>query len=120
MQGGAIWLGGKGLINSRMCLIDVVLSCINSDQTAQRVEVGAVNSERAVVKTDRFVDLVLRQSYGSKVDIYVRAPGRRGQRRQEILTGRLSVSQLQGRRAVGDERVSSQIRQHLRRHVAIR
>src|SRR5258708_7884549 len=102
-----------------MCLIDVVLSRINSDQTAQRVEVGAVNPERAVVKIDGFVDLVLRQSYGSKVDIYVRAAGRRGQRRQKVLTGRLGVSQLQGRRAVGDQRVSSQIRHHLRRRVAI-
>src|SRR6266404_8174657 len=120
MEGSAIWLRREGLINSRVGLIDLVLGRINSDQTAQRVEIGAVNPERAVVKTDRFVDLVLRQSYGSKVDIYVRAAGRRSQRRQEILPGRLGVSQPQSRRAVGDQRVSPQISQHLRRSVAIR
>src|SRR5258708_3356471 len=119
MQGSAIWLGGEGLINSHMGLIDVVLSRINSDQTAQRVEVGAVNPERAVVKIDGFIELFLRQSYRSKIDVYVRAAGSRGQRRQEILTGRFGISQLQSRRSVGDQRVGPQISQHLGRRVAI-
>ncbi len=114
MQRSVIWLGGEGLIDSCMTLIDVVLRGIYRNQTAQRVEVGAVDPERAVVEANRFVELVLCQSYRSKIDVYIGAAGRRTEGRQKILTGRFGVSQLQSRRAVGDQGVGPQIRQHLR------
>ena len=102
-----------------MRLVDSVLRRVETDETAERIKVSAIDRQRAVVEADPFVDLVLCERDRSKIDVNVGTLGHRVVRHHEILARGFGVAQLQRCRAVRYQRVGLQVSEHLRRCVLI-
>src|SRR5439155_1482933 len=92
MESSVIRLRLNRLIDTRVRLVESVLRRVETDETAERIKVSAIDRQRAVVEADPFVDLVLCERDRSKIDVNVGTLGQNGVTHRPLRTGQSEKS----------------------------